>query len=76
MAKPYDTDDLKGSFYGILNSNGEIWSPLIFDNEDAAWSHLRHFWRNSPETLAKLQTGFSVAPVRAVVTVIRETNDG
>ena len=57
--KPYRTDGL-----GILNPDGDMWSPRYFATEREAWAYLEDFWRG---TSINPREGFRVVPVRVTV---------
>lgn len=72
------TDDYKPGFYGILNAQGDFWTPLIFDSQAKAQKHLDDFARSfrpyDPSAIARHR----VVRVRATIETIdtpKETPD-
>jgi len=64
-----NSEDFNASFYGILNAQGEFWTPLAFDSEDKAEQHIRDFWRN-PEQAAQCLRTHRIVPVQIQLTAI------
>lgn len=69
-----DSKVYKHTFYGILNAQGDFWTPLPFESPEQAeqhlrhfWQHLRHFWRNDPDNLAKCLRTHRIVPVRVTL---------
>jgi hypothetical protein len=52
------------TFYGILNGQGDFWTPLAFPTEHAADTHLRMFWAGDPENWSLVQRTHKIVPVR------------
>ena len=66
-----DSANYRHQFYGILNAQGEIWTPLAFDSEASARGHIGRFWTDERERelfLAKCR----IVPVRVQLTVIED----
>lgn len=55
--------DYKRTFYGILNAQGDFWTPLAFDGEQAARDHIRDFWRHDSAKLSECLRRFKIVPV-------------
>jgi hypothetical protein len=70
MSVTIDSDVYKMTFHGILNAQGEFWTPLAFESERAARDHIRFFWRNDPAALAKAIRQFKIVPVRIQLTAL------
>lgn len=51
--------------FGIINPYGGIWSPETFGTKDAAWEHLRTFWRGTK--MENELDGFTVEHVKITV---------
>lgn len=65
-----DSAIYKGEFYGILNEQGDFWTPLGFGSETAARDHITDFWRNQPDMLAKCLRTHTIVPVRIQLSTI------
>lgn len=65
--KPVDSADYKLDRFGILNAQGDFWTPDTFDNEEAARQHIRNFWRNQPDMMAQCLRTHRVVPVHVTV---------
>lgn len=59
-----DSKVYKHTFYGILNAQGDFWTPLAFETERAAMAHLEGFWRADPAKFASVQRTHKIVPVR------------
>jgi hypothetical protein len=75
VSKPPATSDssiYRGSFYGILNAQGDFWTPLAFESERAAADHMARFWGANVENLNKCRATHRIVPVRVQLTELRE----
>jgi len=70
--KHSDSAIYKGSFYGILNAQGDFWTPLAFDSEEAARARIKQFWRIQPDMLAKCLATHRIVPVRIQLSTLPE----
>jgi hypothetical protein len=60
-AKPYEQTG-----FAIINPHGDVWSPEIFNDDDAVRRHLDRFWGGR----AKWKDfDFRIAPATSTVTV-------
>lgn len=59
-----DSGVYRAGFYGILNKQGDFWTPLAFDSEVKAWQHMRDFWGNQRDSLEECLRTHKVVPVR------------
>jgi hypothetical protein len=59
-----------GQFYGILNAQGQFWTPLAFDAESAAKAHIESFW-NTQRQVEHFMRGAKIVPVRVQLTTIQ-----
>lgn len=67
-----DSSVYRHTFYGILNAQGDFWTPLAFETERQARDHLRFFWRNDPENLKLCERTHKIVPVRVQLTQISD----
>jgi hypothetical protein len=74
MGAAIDSADFKMTFYGILNAQGDFWTPLAFDCETAARRHIQNFWQDKPRRDAFLG-GCSIVPVRIQLTEIASCDE-
>lgn len=58
LTEPSDSLDYEKTFYGILNKQGQFWSPMPFDSEQAAMERLARFKG------AHLERTHRIVPVR------------
>jgi hypothetical protein len=65
-----DTHDYRHEFIGILNADGDFWTPLAFDNEAEARAHISKFWGQDTEKREECLRKFSFVPVRIVIETI------
>lgn len=66
MTPSISTDSFKPSFFGILNRQGQFWTPLIFDSEKAAQRHLDDFADQDRERFDAVRN-YQIVPVRATI---------
>jgi hypothetical protein len=66
-----DSADYKMTFYGILNADGDFWTPLAFDSKRKARQHIEGFFADSRAAMQFL-TSCQIVPVRIVLTQITE----
>lgn len=59
------------TFYGILNAQGDFWTPLAFVSEDAARQHIKGFWGKQTDMAEKCLRTHKIVPVRVNLTEIR-----
>jgi hypothetical protein len=64
-----DSDDYRHTFYGILNKQGQFWTPLPFDSEDAARQHLSRWAKGD---YADMLNTHKIVPVRVQLTLLPE----
>lgn len=67
-----NSEDFNASFYGILNAQGDFWTPIAFDSELKAARHIEEFWTDSKSRAECLKT-HRIVPVRIQLTVIEPT---
>ena len=65
-AKPLDSADFKLERFGILNAQGDFWTPDVFESEDAARQHIRDFWCDNRTREECLRT-HRIVPVHVTV---------
>jgi hypothetical protein len=65
-----DSADYRHAFYGILNAQGQFWTPLPFHDEDAARAHLRKWAVGDYKSMLETH---KVVPVRVQLTKIEES---
>lgn len=53
--------------WGILNRDGDLWTPSPFETEQAARSYLEGYWTNYPGGPHSTKH-FKIVPVRVTVT--------
>lgn len=70
--KHSDSADYGGEFYGILNEQGELWTPLGFGSMRDARDHMTGFWRNQPDQLAQCLRTHRIVPVRIQLSTIQD----
>ncbi len=65
MTEPVTIDSgvYRHGFYGILNAQGQFWTPLAFDSPEQARQHIRNFWVDPAKAEQCLQT-HKIVPVR------------
>lgn len=52
--------------FGILNKQGDFWSPNIFDTEEAAQAYVERFWAGSND----MDLGqFTIVPAQQRITI-------
>lgn len=72
--KPATSDSkvYKATFYGILNAQGDFWTPLAFDSEKDARDHITAFWGRQTDMAARCLKDFAIVPVRIRLTQLVE----
>lgn len=66
------SDAFRVTLYGILNSDGDFWTPLTFESVGAARQHIRDFWgRRQPDMAERCLRDFRIVPVHVDLTEIR-----
>jgi len=70
--KHSDSAIYKGSFYGILNAQGDFWTPLGFASEAAAKRHIIDFWGTDRDSARKCMATHSIVPVRIQLSTLSE----
>ncbi|MFE8106952.1 hypothetical protein [Sphingomonas melonis] len=63
-----DSDVYRHTFFGILNADGQFWTPLAFPSEKAARSHIEAFWSNDLEKREQCLRTHRIVPVRIRLT--------
>lgn len=56
--------------FGILNGQGQFWTPLTFISADAAREHISDFWGSDIESAQECLKTHKVVPVRVTVEAI------
>lgn len=69
-----DSKNYRHTFYGILNAQGEFWTPIPFDSEAKAQQHIIDFWGRQSEQRDKCLRTHKIVPVRIRLETI-ETED-
>jgi hypothetical protein len=59
--KRIDSKDYRHTFYGILNGQGEFWTPIPFNSDSAAAVYLERFARGDNKVML---TTHKIVPVR------------
>lgn len=59
-----DSSVYKRSFFGILNAQGQFWTPLAFESEAAAAACLAKFVAGNPKRFSAMLRTHKVVPVR------------
>lgn len=59
------------TFYGILNAEGDFWTPAPFQSEEAARKYIRDFWGRQTDQAESCLRTHSIVPVRVNLTEIR-----
>lgn len=62
-----DSSVYKHTFYGILNKQGQFWTPLVFDSESAARDHMTRWAKSAHSEILSTHT---IVPVRAQLTAL------
>lgn len=57
-------------FYGILNADGNFWTPLAFDSAAAARAHIDAFW-STRHQVEHFMRRAKIVPVRIQLTAIQ-----
>lgn len=68
MPAKSDSKIYSGSFYGILNAQGDFWTPLAFSSEAAARQHIASFWGSDHASRDKCLRTHKIVPVRVQLT--------
>jgi len=64
-----NSEDFNQSFYGILNAQGQFWTPLAFESEADARQHIEDFWTDNKSRAECLRT-HRIVPVHIQLTAI------
>lgn len=59
-----DSANYSHSFFGILNKQGQFWTPLAFESEAKARQHIVDFWGGNKAKIAECLASFKIVPVR------------
>jgi hypothetical protein len=59
MMATVDSEIYRKTFWGILNKQGDFWTPLAFETEAAATAKLDKFWADGWNSC-----DFKIVPVR------------
>lgn len=59
-----DSNDYRWTFFGILNAEGQFWSPLAFHSEAAAKQHIINFWGLDTDKRGQCLATHKIVPVR------------
>lgn len=54
--------------YGILNGQGQFWTPLAFESEKAARQHIIDFWGHQVGDRDHCLRTHRIVPVRVLIT--------
>jgi hypothetical protein len=73
IAATIDSSVYQHRFYGILNADGEFWTPLAFESEGAAQRHIRDFWCDNIIARERCLNTFQIVPVRIQLTHLKDT---
>ncbi len=65
-----DSDDYHHTFWGILNRQGDFWTPLPFNSEDDAKRYMLDFIQRSPGQFDRMPQTHKIVPVRVQLTQI------
>lgn len=68
VAATIDSEVYKHTFYGILNKEGQFWTPLAFASGKEADEYLRKFVAGNPAKFASMIETHRVVPVRIQLT--------
>ena len=76
------SNDYDHIFYGILNRDGQIWTPLIFDSKSEAEAYREKHWLSGKtssdirRTHKVVPVEFRIEPVQAIEAGTAETGTG
>ena len=66
-----DSADYGQTFYGILNAQGQFWTPLAFDSKEGAEAYLAGFISRNDERFASMRRTHKAVPVRVWLEAIK-----
>ncbi len=72
VAATIDSGDYKHTFFGILNKQGEFWTPLAFASSKEADAYLAKFVAGNPEKFGAMLGTHRAVPVRIHLTHLTE----
>ncbi len=64
--KRIDSINYRHTFFGILNKDGDFWTPTAFESEQAAEQRLHDFWGWKKWN----ESDFKIVPVRIQLTTL------
>lgn len=56
------------TLYGILNAQGEFWTPVPFQSDGLARQYIRDFWGRQTDMAARCLNDFRIVRVRVNLT--------
>lgn len=68
-----DSNDYRHTFYGILNKQGQFWTPLPFHDEASAEAHLRTWAKGK---YASMLDTHKIVPVRIRLELLPTPDSG
>lgn len=71
-----DSSVYKQTFYGILNAQGDFWTPLSFPSERKARQHILDFWCHDHDQRDWCLLRFKIVPVQVRLTQIADASAG
>jgi hypothetical protein len=71
VAATIDSSVYGRAFYGILNKDGQFWTPLAFDSERKAHEHIAAFFTDIAMRGTAIRD-FRIVPVRIQLTHLSE----
>jgi hypothetical protein len=71
-----DSKVYRATLYGILNADGDFWTPLAFESDEAAKAHIRGFWKRQPDMAERCLRDFKFVPVRVRLDQLEEAPNG
>lgn len=69
MSATIDSSAYKRTFFGILNVDGDFWTPIAFDSERSAHAHINAFFADRYQLEQALRE-FRIVPVRSQLTAL------
>ena len=63
-----DSDDYKTTLWGILNADGNFWTPLVFDSDGACREYLEIFAKRYQGRYDSILETHKAVPVRVQLT--------
>lgn len=72
VAATCDSRVFQRAFYGILNKEGQFWTPLAFASEKEAYQYLHKFAAGNLDKFASMFETHHVVPVRVQLTHLSE----